>query len=56
MLEGIRETFEKSLEINVNTWSPMKQLKLAKNISQEELDKFSLKLGVALGLALYQYD
>ena len=56
MLEGLSETFEKSLEIKVNTWSPVNLLKKAPGLSQEGLEKNSLKLGVALGLALYQYD
>jgi len=31
-------------------------LKMASGISAEEIEKKSLRLGVALGLALYQYD
>ena len=56
MLEGITETFEKSLEIAVKTWNPVKLLRKAPGLAEEGLDRNSFKLGVALGLALYQYD
>jgi type IV pilus assembly protein PilM len=56
MLEGIAESFEKSLEVNVKQWDPVAALKIAPESSLDEMGKKSLKLGVALGLALYQYD
>jgi len=56
MLEGISEAFEKNLEVKVNKWDPLESLQVSSEISKEDLDKKSLKLGVALGLALYQYD
>ena len=56
MLEGIAEGFEKSLEVKVKGWDPVAALKTAPEASVEEMDKKSLKLGVALGLALYHYD
>ncbi len=56
MLEGISEGFEKSLEVKVKQWDPVAALKTAPESSSEEMGKKSLKLGVALGLALYQYD
>ena len=56
MLEGMAESFEKNLEVKVKQWDPVATLKMAPEISAEEIGKKTLKLGVALGLALYQYD
>ncbi len=56
LLEGITEIFEKNLEIKVSQWNPLSALEIAPNVSTENMDKVSSKLGVALGLALYQYD
>jgi len=56
MLEGTVESFEKNLEIKVNKWNPMATLEMGPNVPTENMEKNSLKLGVALGLALYQYD
>jgi len=56
MLEGIAGAFEKHLEVKVSSWDPMATLKMGPGVSKEDMDKKSLKLGVALGLALYQYD
>jgi len=56
MFEGIVESFEKNLEVKTNKWNPFSALKMAPNVPTENLDTNSLKLGVALGLALYQYD
>jgi len=56
MLEGVDEAFEKNLEIKVNQWNPLAMLRLAESVPKKNLDKNSCKLGVALGLALYQYD
>ena len=56
MLEGIANGFEKSLEVKVKEWDPVAALKIAPEASIDEMEKKSLKLGVALGLALYQYD
>lgn len=56
MLGGIVESFEKNLEIKVSKWNPFSTLKMAPNVPTENMDTNSLKLGVALGLALYQYD
>jgi len=56
MLEGITEVFEKNLEVKVSRWNPVATLKMASGVSTEDIEKKSLKLGVALGLALYQYD
>ena len=56
MLGGVVEAFEKNLEIKVNKWNPLANIKLAEGVSKEKLDNNSCTLGVALGLALYQYD
>jgi len=56
MLEGIVEGFEKNLEIKVRKWDPLSMLKMPSNVSEEDMEENSSKLGVALGLALYQYD
>ncbi|MBN1869967.1 MAG: type IV pilus assembly protein PilM [Candidatus Omnitrophica bacterium] len=56
MLQGIAEGFEKTLEVKVKKWDPVGALKVAPEASPEEMGNKSLKLGVALGLALYQYD
>jgi type IV pilus assembly protein PilM len=56
MLQGIAEGFEKTLEVKVKAWDPVASLKVAPDAAVEEMGKKSLKLGVALGLALYQYD
>ena len=56
MFEGIAESFEKNLEIKVRKWNPLSALDMGPNVPTENMDKNSLKLGVALGLALYQYD
>jgi len=54
MLKGIEEIFARNLDITVQNWNPLTSLKMSSNVSKEEVDKKSLKLGVALGLALYQ--
>ena len=56
MLDGIIEIFEKNLEIKVGKWNPLGSLKIASGLSSDEVKRKSLKLGVALGLALYEYD
>jgi len=56
MLKGLEGLFEKSLEISTSQWDPLETLGLDNNISQEELNKEAMRMGVALGLALYNYD
>lgn len=56
MLEGIKNIFEKNLDLPIVLWDPMKQLSISSKVKKDELDKISYKLGVALGLALYHYD
>lgn len=56
LLNGIVESFEKNLEIKVCKWNPLSAITMGPNVSTENMDINSVKLGVALGLALYQYD
>ena len=55
MLKGVVEVFEKNLEIGVRQWNPLTNIILSEDLA-ETIDQYSCKLGVALGLALYQYD
>ncbi len=54
MLEGIEDVFAKNLDIQVRRWNPLSLLKMSSKVSKEEVNKASSRLGVALGLALYQ--
>ncbi len=56
LLNGIEATLEKAFEIKVGIWDPVTFLKLSSNLSREEFHRQSIRLGVATGLALYQYD
>lgn len=56
MLEGITNIFEKNLEIKTLKWDPFEKIIIDSNIPNGNPDKKTLKLGVALGLALYSYD
>jgi len=56
LLSGLIAAFEEQLEINTNKWNPMTTLTLSSSIDKEKLNAASSKLGVALGLALYEYD
>ena len=56
LLNGIEATLEKAFEIKVGVWDPVVLLKLSSNLLQAELHRQSIRLGVAVGLALYRYD
>ncbi len=56
LLNGIEATLEKAFEIKVGVWDPVALLKLSPNLSREEFHRQSIRLGVAVGLALYRYD
>ena len=56
LLQGVPELFSKNLDIPVERWNPIQYLKLAPGVSEQEIQKHSGLLGVALGLALYEYD
>lgn len=55
MLSGIDHALEKSLDIKASKWNVVESLKFSEKVSIEELNKQSFRLGVALGLALYNY-
>lgn len=54
-LEGVAGILEKALDIPVGIWDPTAPLKISFRLPAEDLKKNSLKLGVAVGLALYHY-
>lgn len=56
MLEGIRDYFAKNLDIPVENLDPLSTFQASEDIPKEELKKNSMRLSVALGLALYHYD
>ena len=56
LLSGVLESFSKNLDIPVERWDPVQYFQLAPRISPEEIHKNAHQLGVALGLALYEYD
>jgi len=55
-LPGIVDFVKNNLDIKVGIWDPIKFMTLASDISEEEVNKISVKFGVAIGLALYDYD
>jgi len=56
LFDGMAEMFEKNLDIKVSVWNPLSGLKIAEGLSADDIKRSGLKLGVALGLALYDYD
>lgn len=56
LLKGISEIFEKHLEVKVTNWDPLASLKVSEGEADQKEKQNSLKYGVALGLALYDYD
>lgn len=56
MLNGIDSIFGNNLDVKINTWNPLDSLKIAADVPAENIKQQSLKLGVAIGLALYNYD
>ncbi len=56
LLEGMVDFFAKNLEVSVERWNPFACVKLADNISADEINRNASLLTVALGLSLYQYD
>ncbi len=55
-LNGLMNILEKNLELKASMWDPLKHLKKSAELSSSLKKEDSFKLGVALGLALYQYD
>ena len=56
LLEGLPAAFEKNLEISVSLWDPLASLVATTAKGGDNVQKKSLRMGVALGLALYGYD
>ncbi|MDP8213401.1 MAG: type IV pilus assembly protein PilM [Candidatus Zapsychrus exili] len=56
LVGGVLEALEKSLDMKVEKWDPLENIKLSDILPKNEITKKSFKLGVALGLALYEYD
>ncbi len=56
LLQGITQELEKNLNVSVAILNPFESLTMGPNVDEQELNKVSRKLGVALGLALYAYD
>jgi type IV pilus assembly protein PilM len=52
LLQGIEESFEKSLNIPVKVWNPLAGIKLGALVSRSDIQNHSSQLGVAIGLAL----
>ncbi len=56
MLDGICSAFERHLEVKVQIWNPLDKIDISENILSEDINLLAPKIGVALGLALYDYD
>lgn len=56
LLDGIVDVLGKNLELEVESWNPLNGLAISSEIDKDELNKKALQLGVAFGLALYEYD
>jgi len=55
-LKGIDNFLQQGLGIKVEYWDPLAGLRVGPEISSELLKKEANRIGVALGLALYQND
>lgn len=56
MLSGIEAMFEKNLDLKVRKWDLLAGVNFASNIDTGEIIKQAPRLGVAMGLAVSQYD
>lgn len=56
MLTSLTDIFSKTLDVEIGVWDPARFLKISPQLSAEEVQQKSITLGVAVGLALYQYD
>jgi type IV pilus assembly protein PilM len=56
MLTGLDKTMGNMLEIKVLNWNPLLALKPSPNVQNEYIRQNGTRFGVALGLALYDYD
>jgi len=55
-LKGVDNFLQQSLGIEVKIWNPLTVLQIDPEVSAELLKKQANKIGIALGLALYQND
>lgn len=55
-LNGIEEILAKNLDVKVVSWNPLDKLFIADSISQEKIKNDASQLGVAIGLALYEFN
>lgn len=56
MLSGIETMFEKNLDLKVHKWDLLAGVNFAPNVDRAAMVKQAPRLGVAIGLALSQYD
>jgi len=56
LLDGIVDILGNNLELEVESWNPLNALAVPSEIDADELNKKAFQLGVAFGLALYEYD
>ena len=54
--ENISEFFKQNLEVEVHKWDPLSSLEISEQMPIKDLKNYSPQLGVALGLALFEYD
>ncbi len=55
-LTDLLDSFEQTLGVKASSWNPFAYLTVSDQVTIQDLEKNSNRLGVALGLALYQYD
>lgn len=55
MMGGVPEFLEKNLDLKVHRWNPLEMVVMSEE-QKAKIGKDSYKYGVALGLALYDYD
>lgn len=55
-MQGFIPLLEKHLEVPTIQWNPFTTLKLANNVSPQEINQHASRLAAALGLALYQHE
>jgi len=54
-LIGFTDVLEKSLGIDAKQWSPVDYMQIGSDLSEKDINEISYKMGVAAGLALYNY-
>ena len=51
---ALMKNFSKNLDLPVESWNPFDSLKFSEGVDEKNLKKNISRLGVSLGLALYQ--